>query len=379
MGPLQGLRIIEIAGIGPTQFCGMLLGDLGADVLRIEREAAGDPGIAIPPEFNLMNRSRSVITADLKSDRGRAMVLRLVEEADALFEGFRPGVMERLGLGPDDCLARNPKLVYGRMTGWGQEGPLAQAAGHDANYIALAGVLGAIGERGGDPVYPLILAGDLGGGGLYLALGLLAALLETSRSGRGQVVDAAIVDGAANLMTLFHGLLAAGLWRDRRGSNVLDGGAPFARSYRTRDGKHVVIQPLENRFFRQLLERMDIGDIDADRQYDPSYWPEIEKRLAEVFASRSREEWCELLEGRDVCFAPVLSLTEVAEHPHLAARKTHREVDGIMQPGPAPRFSRTEAEIGCSPANPLDPEPLLKRWGFSGPEIDHWRPRTRAG
>jgi alpha-methylacyl-CoA racemase len=374
MGPLQGLRIIEIAGIGPTQFCGMLLGDLGADVLRLEREGADDSGIAIPAEFNLMNRSRSVMTVDLKSERGQALVLRLAEQADALFEGFRPGVMERLGLGPDECLTRNPKLVYGRMTGWGQDGPLAQSAGHDANYIALSGVLGAIGERGGDPVYPLILAGDLGGGGLYLAFGMLAALLEASRSGQGQVVDAAIVDGAANLMTLFHGLLAAGLWRDQRGSNMLDGGAPFARPYRTKDGRHVVIQPLENRFFRQLLERMGIDDIDASRQYDPSYWPEIEKRLAETFASRSREEWCEMLEGSDACFAPVLSLTEVSVHPHMAARKTLLEVDGIEQPGPAPRFSRTAAEIRCPAARPLDPADLLQRWGLDEEEIARYCP-----
>jgi alpha-methylacyl-CoA racemase len=374
MGPLQGLRIIEIAGIGPTQFCGMLLGDLGADVLRLEREGADDSGIAIPAEFNLMNRSRSVMTVDLKSERGQALVLRLAEQADALFEGFRPGVMERLGLGPDECLTRNPKLVYGRMTGWGQDGPLAQSAGHDANYIALSGVLGAIGERGGDPVYPLILAGDLGGGGLYLAFGMLAALLEASRSGQGQVVDAAIVDGAANLMTLFHGLLAAGLWRDQRGSNMLDGGAPFARPYRTKDGRHVVIQPLENRFFRQLLERMGIDDIDASRQYDPSCWPEIEKRLAETFASRSREEWCEMLEGSDACFAPVLSLTEVSVHPHMAARKTLLEVDGIEQPGPAPRFSRTAAEIRCPAARPLDPADLLQRWGLDEEEIARYCP-----
>lgn len=374
MGPLQGIKIIEIAGIGPTQFCGMLLGDMGADVLRIERTDIGDSGIAIPPRFNLMNRSRSTITADLKSEEGKALVLSLCGKADALFEGFRPGVMERLGLGPGECLGRNPKLVYGRMTGWGQDGPLAQAAGHDANYIALSGVLGAIGEKDGNPVYPLILAGDLGGGALYLAMGILAALLEASRSGRGQVVDAAIVDGSSSLMTVFHGLMAAGMWRDQRGSNLLDGGVPFGKTYRTRDGKHIVVQPLENRFFRVLVELMEIDDIDVSRQYDSKYWPEIERRLRDEFLTRTRDEWCELLEGTDACFAPVLSMQEKAGHQHNAARGNMVRVDGIEQPAPAPRFSRTESAIG-RPAGSSEPiEVVLRCWGLSENEIAHYHP-----
>ena len=369
MGPLQGIKIIEIAGIGPTQFCGMLLGDMGADVLRIERSDMGESGIAIPPQFNLMNRSRSTLTADLKSEQGKALVLRLCEQGDALFEGFRPGVMERLGLGPEECMRSNPKLVYGRMTGWGQDGPLAQTAGHDANYIALSGVLGAIGEKDRDPVYPLILTGDLGGGALYLAMGVLAALLEASRSGKGQVVDAAIVDGSNSLMTLFHGLMAAGLWRDQRGSNLLDGGVPFARPYRTKDDKHVVVQPLENRFFRTLIDLMEIADIDAGRQYDPSYWPEIEMSLEKRFRQKTRDEWCELLEGSDACFAPVLSLKEVGAHPHARARGNMIEIAGVEQPAPAPRFSRTESVVS-SPAGQSDsPSETLKRWGLGDSEI----------
>jgi alpha-methylacyl-CoA racemase len=369
VGPLKGYKIIEIAGIGPGQFCGMLLGDMGADVLRIERADGGDPGIAIPPEYNLMNRSRATMVLDLKSEEDKRRLLRMVGAADALFEGFRPGVMERLGLGPEVCFEHNPQLVYGRMTGWGQDGPLSRTAGHDANYIALSGVLGAIGERGGDPVYPLILAGDLGGGGVYLAMGILAALLETSRSGKGQVIDAAIVDGSASMMTLFHGLLAAGLWRDARGSNLLDGGVPFGRPYSTLDDKHVVIQPLESPFFRELLRRMDITDLDADRQYDPAYWPQIHRRLEETFRSRTRDEWCELLEGTDACFAPVLGLTEVAEHPHIRDRGTMVDVAGVSQPAPAPRFSRTPSEIRYAAGEPEDAGAMLARWGLDDSEL----------
>lgn len=369
VGPLKGYRIIEIAGIGPGQFCGMLLGDMGADVLRIERADGGEPGITIPPEFNLMNRSRATLVLDLKSEQGKLQLLSLVGAADALFEGFRPGVMERLGLGPETCFEHNPKLVYGRMTGWGQKGPLSHAAGHDANYIALAGVLGAIGEHGGDPVYPLILAGDLGGGGVFLAMGILAALLESSRSGKGQVVDAAVVDGSASMMTLFHGLLAAGLWRDARGSNLLDGGAPFGRPYRTLDDKHIVIQPLESPFFRELLQRMGITDLDADRQYDPTYWPEIHRRLSQAFRSRTRDEWCELLEGTDACFAPVLSLSEVAGHPHIRDRGTMVDVAGVRQPAPAPRFSRTPSEIRHAAGQPEDAADMLARWGLDASEL----------
>lgn len=369
MGPLKGFKIIEIAGIGPTQLCGMLLADMGADIIRIERPVVDDLGVLMPPECDLMNRSRPTIAVDLKKQEGSDLLLRLCQKADALFEGFRPRVMERLGLGPEDCLARNPKLVYGRMTGWGQEGPLAEAAGHDANYIALAGALGCIGEKGGDPVYPLNLIGDFGGGGLYLAMGLLAALLETSKSGKGQVVDAAMVDGVGSLMTMFYGLMAARLWREERGSNILDGGAPFARPYRTRDGRHIVVQPIENRFYRDLLEALGIDDIDASSQYDPGNWPEVRARLEAVFMTRTRDEWCDLLEGTDVCFAPVLTITEAPEHPHNRARGTHVELGGIVQPAPAPRFSRTVSEIRSAAGGREPAGPVLERWGLSQEEI----------
>jgi alpha-methylacyl-CoA racemase len=351
VGPLNGIRIVEIAGIGPGQFCGMLLADMGASVLRIDRLESTDLGVAMPPRYNLMNRSRPVVPLDLRRPEGVELVLDLCAGADALFEGFRPGVMERLGLGPEQCMARNPRLVYGRMTGWGQDGPLAERAGHDPNYIALAGVLGSIGERGGPPVYPLNLVGDFGGGGAYMALGLLAGILEASRSGQGQVVDAAMVDGAASLMTLFHGLAAAGLWKDERGSNVLDGGAPFLRPYETADGGHVVVGALEGRFFRELLDRLGIDDLDPAWQYDRRRWPEIERRLAEVFRSRTRAEWVEAFEGSDACCAPVLSLTEATRHPHNVARGTYVEVDGIVQPAPAPRFSRTPSAAPRPPAS----------------------------
>lgn len=369
MGPLTGFKIIEIAGIGPGQFCGMLLADMGAQIIRLERPPSDDPVVQLPPRYNLMNRSRPSIGTDLKSEKGRKLVLRLCADADALFEGFRPGVMERLGLGPEECMVCNAKLVYGRMTGWGQDGPLASAAGHDANYIALSGALASIGEKGGAPVYPLNLVGDFGGGGAYLALGLLAAILEASRSGRGQVVDAAMVDGAASLMTVFHGLQAAGLWREERGSNILDGGAPFARPYRTSDGEYIVIQPLENRFFRELLSLMEIDDLDPARQGDPGYWPVIRSRLEAAFEARTRDEWCELLEGSDACFAPVLGLSEAAKHSHNAARGNHVEVDGILQPAPAPRFSRTPTAIAQAARELEEAAPVLQNWGLSDDEI----------
>ena len=369
MGPLEGFKIIEIAGIGPGQFCGMLLADMGAEIIRLERPVVDDLGVALPAKFNLMNRSRPTVAIDLKTRQGRELVLRLCEEADAIFEGFRPGVMERLGLGPDECMARSTKLVYGRMTGWGQEGPLANSAGHDPNYIGLAGALACIGEKGGDPVYPLNVIGDFGGGGAYLAMGMLAAMLETSRSGKGQVVDAAMVDGVSSLMTFFFGLAAAGIWREERGSNLLDGGAPFMRAYRTADDRHVVIGPLENRFFRELLALLGIEDIDPGRQNDRSYWPVIEAKLTEVFGSKTRLEWDELLAGTDACFAPVLNLSEASGHPHNEARKTHVQVDGIEQPAPAPRFSRTKSEIQF-PATDYQPAaPVLRRWGLSDEEI----------
>jgi alpha-methylacyl-CoA racemase len=370
MGPLDGLKIIEIAGIGPSQFCGMLLSDMGADIMRVERPDSPDPGIGIPTKFNLMNRNRRSLTVDIKSPQGKDLVLRLCEEADALFEGFRPGVMERLGLGPDECMARNARLVYGRMTGWGQDGPLAGAAGHDTNYIALAGALNSIGDADRPPPLPLNLVGDFGGGGIYLAMGLLAALLETARSGKGQVVDAAMVDGAASMMTLFYGLLAGGLWQDRRQSNLLDGGAPFANTYETADGKFVAVCAIESRFYRALLAGLSIDEIAPEEQYNFADWPHHKDVFAEAFRSRTRDEWCELLEGTDACFAPVLSMSEAPRHPHNEARGTFVTVDGVLQPGPAPRFSRTESEIRSAPENSgSDARQTLADWGLAEAEV----------
>ena len=371
MGPLTGLKIVEIAGIGPGQFCGMLLADMGAQLIRIDRKADTDLGIGMPAKFNLMNRSRPAIGVDLKSQSGVDLVLQLCEDADALFEGFRPGVMERLGLGPDDCMPRNERLVYGRMTGWGQAGPLADAAGHDGNYASLAGVIGAIGEKDGPPSIPLNLTADFGGGGAYLAIGILAALLEAGRSGKGQVVDAAMVDGAASLMTMFYGLHAADYWLDKRGSNILDGGAPFYRAYRTSDDEYVIVCAIESRFFGALLELLETSDIDPADQHDQGKWPAQIEQFESIFRTRPRDQWCELLEGTDACFAPVLSLAEAPQHKHNMARDTFIDVDGIKQPAPAPRFSRTASGISQAPAaTSSDIRSVLHDWGVSDSAID---------
>ncbi|MDX1405120.1 MAG: CaiB/BaiF CoA-transferase family protein [Woeseiaceae bacterium] len=369
MGPLAGFKVIEIAGIGPGQFCGMLLADMGASLVRIERVVGNDAGM--PAKYNLMNRSRPTIGVDLKSAAGVELVLKLCESADALFEGFRPGVMERLGIAPGDCMARNEKLVYGRMTGWGQSGPLANAVGHDGNYAALAGVIGAIGEKDGPPSIPLNLTADFGGGGAFLAIGILAALLEAQRSGKGQVVDAAMVDGAASLMTLFYGLHAAGLWKDSRGSNLLDGGAPFYRAYRTSDQGYVIVCALEPRFFKSLLDALGIEDIEPGEQFAQRRWPQQIEKFEKIFAGKTRDEWCELLEGTEACFAPVLTLSEAPSHEHMRARETFVDVDGIRQPAPAPRFSRTVSEIGRA-AGEADANirRVLSDWGLSMSEID---------
>jgi alpha-methylacyl-CoA racemase len=370
VGPLHGFRIVEIAGIGPTQFCGMLLADMGAQIIRLDRPAAADPGVHVPERFNLMNRGRPTIEVDLKSDAGREFVLRLCEKADALFEGFRPGVMERLGLGPDECMARNERLVYGRMTGWGQDGPMAPRAGHDTNYIAMAGALHGIGPADRPPPLPLNLVGDFGGGALYLAMGLLAALLETSRSDRGQVVDAAMVDGTASLLTMFYGMMAGGLWSDRRESNLLDGGAPFARCYETRDHRFVAVCALETEFFRTLIEALGIDEIDPADQFDTDKWPAHREILAKAFRRRTRDEWSELLNGIDACAAPVLTLTEAASHEHGRARGTYVDIDGIRQPGAAPRFSRTASEARGAPSEPRDSaQRIMRDWGFDEDEI----------
>ena len=365
MGPLKGYRIIELAGIGPGQYGGMLLADLGAEVVRVERPDAQASGFDVPEQFNLMNRGRFVVKADLKTPQGRDLVLRLCEAADALFEGFRPGVMERLGLGPEACMARNPRLVYGRMTGWGQDGPLAERAGHDANFVALSGVMKVLAGEDGEPLYPPMLAGDLAGGGAFLALGILAALLETSRSGKGQVVDAAILDGAVASLTPFFGFLAAGMWSEGRGDNLLDGASPFVAPYRTRDDRHVFVSPLEPKFFAIMLERMGIDDLDLARQYDTAYWPEIRERLEREFAQRTQAEWSELLEGVDACCTPVLGVSELGGHPHVRARGIVREVDGLAQPAPAPRFSRTPPSVRHGPGARDVTDDILERWGLA--------------
>ncbi len=372
MGSLTGFRIVEIAGIGPGQFCGMLLADMGAQLIRIDRKNDTDLGIGMPSKYNLMNRGRPAIGIDLKSRPGVDLVLRLCENADALFEGFRPGVMERLGLGPDDCMDRNERLVYGRMTGWGQTGPWAGAVGHDGNYAALAGVISAIGEKDGPPSIPLNLTADFGGGGAYLAIGILAALLEASRSGKGQVVDAAMVDGAASLMTMFYGLHAGGFWQENRGSNILDGAAPSYRAYRTEDNQYVIVCAIERRFFKALIELLGIDDIELDEQHDKSKWAQQIERFEAVFASKARDQWCALLEGTDACFAPVLTLTEAPNHAHNKARSTFVDVDGVIQPAPAPRFSRTASEISQAPEGTVaDVRAVLKDWGLPASDIDN--------
>lgn len=374
MGPLTGYRIIEIAGIGPGPFCGMLLADLGAEVIRVDRVSTVRAGPREMTRSDHMGRGRRSLAVDLKTPGGVEAVLRLTATADALFEPFRPGVAERLGIGPDVCLACNPKLVYGRMTGWGQEGPYAQMAGHDINYIALSGALAAIGRRGEAPVPPLNLVGDFGGGGMLLAFGLLAALLETQRSGQGQVVDAAMVDGAALLMTVFYGLHAVGNWTLERGTNALDTGAHFYNVYETADGQYVAVGSIEPQFYAELLRLTGLEKERLPDQMDRRGWPTLKEKVAAIFRSKSRAEWCAIMEGTDVCFAPVLSLAEAPEHPHNQQRGLFVEVGGLRQPTPAPRFSRT------ANATPLPPpragqqtDEILRAAGFSPVEIQRLR------
>ena len=348
MGPLQGVRIVELAGIGPAPLSAMLLADLGATVIRVDRKEPSGLGVSRPLQCDLVLRNRKSIRVDLKDPQGLALVCSLIDKADALIEGFRPGVTERLGLGPDACLARNPKLVYGRVTGWGQDGPLAQAAGHDLNYIAITGALDAIGRDGQPPTMPLNVLGDYAGGSLYLALGILSGILNARSSGKGQVVDAAIVDGVASLMTVLIGIRAAGMMNGARGTNLLDSGAPFYDVYACADDKFVSIGPIESKFYRQLLERLGLEGAAPANHMDRAQWPEMRRLLAETFKTKTRAQWTALLEGSDVCFGPVLSQEEAFEHPHLKARKTFVEVAGVVQPAPAPRFSGTP---------PTDPQP----------------------
>ncbi|WP_327191901.1 CaiB/BaiF CoA transferase family protein [Terrabacter sp. Soil811] len=363
-GPLAGIRVVELAGIGPAPFAAMLLADLGADVIRIDRPGEGSLPVPLSPEADLLRRGRPSVALDLKHPDGLATTLALVEQADVLLEGYRPGVAERLGLGPTDCLGRNPRLVYGRMTGWGQDGPLAHAAGHDIGYVAITGALHAIGRAGGPPQVPVNLVGDFGGGALYLVVGVLAALLEARASGRGQVVDAAIVDGTAHLSSLVMSLVGAGLWSDRRGTNLLDTGAPFYDVYETSDGGWLAVGPLEPAFYAELLRLTGLTDTAPDR-LDPRTWPALRALLADTFRSRTRDEWTAALEGTDACVEPVLSYAEAPGHPHLAARGTYVEHHGLVQPAPAPRFSRTPAALGTPPSTPgADTRAALAAWGI---------------
>ncbi|MBY0402252.1 CoA transferase [Myxococcota bacterium] len=371
-GPLQGIRVLEIAGIGPGPFCGMMLADMGADVVRIDRATKGrDMGRA---PVDVLARGRRSVAVDLKSGDGVAVVLRLVEQADVLLEGFRPGVMERLGLGPEVCLARNPRLVYGRMTGWGQEGPMAQAAGHDINYIALAGALEPIGRLGQKPTPPLNLVGDFGGGGMLLAFGIACALVERSSSGKGQVIDAAMVDGASTLMGFFHGMAAMGGWPGERGTNILDTGAHYYETYETKDGRFISLGSIEPQFYAELIEKLGLDPKSLPNQNDRTKWPEMKTRFEAIFKTKTRDEWCALMEGTDICFAPVLSMKEVAKHPHIAHRKTYVDRDGLVQPAPSPRFSRTPAELDRPAARPGEhTAEVLTAFGFKSEEIEKLR------
>jgi len=371
MGPLAGVKIIEVASIGPGPYAAMLLADMGAEVIRIDRPG-GRPELPLDPARDILNRGRRSIVLDLACEEGRRAALKLIDSADGLLEGFRPGVMERLGLGPEACLQRSPALVYARLTGWGQDGPLADTAGHDIDYIALTGVLAAIGRSADEaPAIPLNLIGDYAGGGLFCAFGLVCALLEARRSGRGQVVDAAMVDGSAHLTSIVHALDAMGLWQPSRGKNLLDSGAPFYDVYPARDGRYLAVGPLEPAFFARFLEAIGLaGHPDCRSQFDRESWPAMRAAIAERIKDKTRDEWCDLLEGRDVCVAPVLDYREAADHPHLAARRTFRKDWGLHQAAPAPRFSRTSPELTRSPPLPgADTEEILREHGFSQAEI----------
>lgn len=363
-GPLSGMRVLEIAGMGPGPFCAMMLADMGAEVIRVHRPGSEAQQSQASP---VVGRGMRSISLDLKSEKGREIALRLVEKSDALIEGFRPGVMERLGLGPDVCLARNAALVYGRMTGWGQDGPLAMSAGHDINYIAVTGALAAIGSKEEGPTVPLNLIGDFGGGGMLLAFGLVCGLLEASRSGKGQVVDAAMTDGASLLMATTYGQYAAGRWQLERHSNLLDGGAHFYTTYRCADEKWVAVGAIEPQFYAALMQRLGLDQQQFEPQHDRSRWPEWKAKLAEVFRGKSRDEWVEIMQGADACLSPVLDMAEALEHPHNQARRTFVEVEGVRQPAPAPRFSRTVAHVGERAA--VSTASLLAGLGLQDDEI----------
>jgi alpha-methylacyl-CoA racemase len=376
MGPLTGIKVLELEAIGPVPFCGMMLADMGADVLLVDRPADPQLGLALPRRYDVMLRGRRSVTLDLKSADGVSALMQLIGHADALIEGFRPGVLERLGLAPDVLLARNPRLVVGRMTGWGQDGPLAPRAGHDIDYIALSGALHAIGHANGRPVPPLNLVGDFGGGGMLLACGVLAALLEARRSGNGQVVDAAMVEGASLLTTMFWGLAATGHWSAERGANILDSGAPWYDTYATADGKFVALGAIEPKFYAEMLARLGLTHDDLPAQHDRNGWPVLRTRFAQVLRGKTRDEWCRIFDGSDACFAPVLSFAEAKAHPHNAAREAHVTVDDVAQPAPAPRFSRTPSAVRAAPpGRGTAGRAALADWGFSPAEIDDLRAR----
>jgi len=370
MGPLEGFRIIEFSGLGPGPFAGMMFADMGAEVIAIHRQS--EFGNEKTAAINISERGKRSIALNLKSPEGIETALQLIESVDALFEGFRPGVLERLGLGPDICLARNPKLVFGRMTGWGQNGPLAQAAGHDINYIALSGVLHAIGGKNQKPQVPLNLVGDFGGGGMFLAFGMVCAMLEAQRSGKGQVVDASMVEGSAVLMHMTYAFKAMGLWKEERGTNILDGGAHFYDSYETKDGKYIALGAIEPQFYALLIEKAELDAEIFGHQMNPSEWQTMSEELSKVFKHKTRDQWCELLEGTDVCFAPVLSLSEVKEHSHNKARGSFIEINNVLQPAPAPRFSKSVVETP-RPPQPAgsDAQHVLKDFGFTEEKITY--------
>jgi alpha-methylacyl-CoA racemase len=370
MGPLAGVKIVELAGIGPGPFAGMLLSDMGADIIRIDRAQHVNPAQFDKVNREPLYRGRRSIGVDLKNPEGVELVLRLVEGADALFEGFRPGVTERLGLGPDVCLARNPKLVYGRMTGWGQDGPMALAAGHDINYIALAGALAHFGRADTKPTPPINLVGDFGGGGMFMAFGVVCGILEAQRSGQGQVIDVAMVDGTATLMSMMWGLKEIGAWKEQHGTNVLDTGAPFYDTYETKDGKYIALGSLEPQFYAELLSRLGLTDAGLPAQMDPAGWPTLEAKFTALFKTKTRAEWDDVLLGSDACYAPVLTMSEATNDAHLKARNTIIERDGVAQPAPAPRFSRTEAEVQRSAPWPgQHTDDALADWGVPAGDV----------
>ena len=373
MGPLEGVRVVELAGIGPGPFCAMLLADMGAEVIRVDRAAMVGRDTdrdGNDARFNLLARGRRNIAIDLKNPAGVAATLRLVDRADALIEGFRPGVMERLGLGPETCLARNPRLVYGRMTGWGQDGPIAHTAGHDINYIALSGVLHSIGEAGGPPAIPLNLVGDFGGGALYLAMGVLAGIISARASGKGQVIDCSMVEGAASLMMMMYGALASGAWTEERGRNRTDGGSHFYHVYETSDGEYISVGSIEPQFYALLLRHTGLEGESLPEQSDRTTWPDMQRRLARIFKQKTRAEWTAIMQQTDICFAPVLRMSEAIEHPHNRHRHSFVEVDGVVQPGPAPRFLGTPTRVRLPPARTGEhTDAVLADWGFPADEI----------